>query len=67
MRVNGGDVSGSVNGGEHGGGAMHRSAIEDKNHTNVSVFVHGCVEESISVKKASDVQHRWLRKQLTHM
>ena len=35
VRVNGGDVSGYVDYGEHGGGAKLRSAIEHKNLTTV--------------------------------
>ena len=41
VRVNGGDVSGYVDDGEHGGGTKLRSAIENKSLTNVSIFVAG--------------------------
>ena len=39
VRVNGGDVSGYVDDGEHGEGTKLRSAIENKSLTNVSIFV----------------------------
>ena len=39
VRVNGGDVSGYVDDGEHGGGTKLRSATENKSLTNVSIFV----------------------------
>ena len=55
VRVNGGDVSGYVDDGELGGGAKLKSVWEHKTSLMCQSLLHGCVGESIWVKKDLDV------------
>ena len=55
MRVNGRDVSGYVDDGEHGGDAKFKSPTEHKTSQMYESVLHGYVGESFWVKMDSDV------------
>ena len=55
VRVNGGDVPRYVDEGEHVGGAKLRSSIEHKTSLMCQSLLHRYMEESIWVKKDSDM------------